>query len=269
MVGGALAGLADAIWSVSGGIGGLSVGKALRLIGIDAGLLACAGAVLGVVAALGSALARRTREPLRTGAALAALAAAPVLLADSFAMFAGHLAASLPGHQAISALLGAAGVAAAFLVARRYGRGVDGGSRRAAIAACVVVALGAELANRTVLPRLYLWFHETLAAVTLVAAITAVRLVWRRPCRWRAGALVALAIVGGDRGRGGAARQPDVAIRGVRTDGAGVRGAAAGAVAGARDARRAGDARRARDGCAAGAARRAAPPGGGRPGDHD
>ncbi|HSS40895.1 MAG TPA: sulfatase, partial [Polyangia bacterium] len=195
VAGGALAGLVDAVWAVAGGIGGLSAGKALRLIAIDAGLLAWAGGLVGVVAALGSALARRTRQPIRTGAGMAALAAAPVLVADAFAMFTGHLAASLPGHQAISVLLAAAGVAATFVAARRYGRTLDRqGAGRAAIAACVLAGLGAELVNRTVLPRLYLWFHQTLSAVTLVAAIAAARLVWRRPRPWVAGVLAAGAV---------------------------------------------------------------------------
>ncbi|HVY40415.1 MAG TPA: sulfatase, partial [Polyangia bacterium] len=193
--GGALAGLADAVWSIAGGIGGLSAGKALRLVGIEAGLLACAGALLGILAALASALARRTREPTRTGAGLAALAAAPVLVADAFAMFTGHLAASVPGHRAISGLLAAAGVAATFFVAARYGRALRDQARpRGAIVACVLVALGAELVNRTVLPRLYVWFHQTLAAVTLLAAVAAARLVWRRPRPWLAGAAMAAAI---------------------------------------------------------------------------
>ena len=68
---------------------------------------------------------------------------------------------------------------------------------RPAIAACVLVAPAAELGNRTVLPRLYLWFHQTLAAVTLVAAIAAARLVWRRPRRWLTGVLALGALAAG------------------------------------------------------------------------
>jgi arylsulfatase A-like enzyme/HEAT repeat protein len=195
VVGGALAGLLDAVWSVSGGIGGLSAGKAVRLIGIEAGLLALAGGGLGLVAALGSAVARRTRDPGRTSAALAAVVAAPVLVADAFAMFTGHLAASLPGHQAISVVLAALAVGATFVLARRYARVVAGqGSRRVAVASCVLVASIAELANRVVLPRLYVWFHQTLAAVTLAAAVAAVRLIWPRPRAWLPGLLAAGAV---------------------------------------------------------------------------
>ena len=196
VTGGALAGAIDAAWSVVRGIGGLSGDKAARLIGIGAGLLALAGALIGLLAALGGALARRTRDPLRTGALLAALVAAPALAADAFAMFSGHLAASVPGHQAISVLLAALGMGAVFLLARRYGRWLAGGRTRwVGVAALVMIAVGAELANRVVLPRLYHWFHQTLAGVTLVAAVAAARLAWRRARLWLAALLMGVAVV--------------------------------------------------------------------------
>ena len=196
-LGGAVAGALDAAWSVARGIGGLSSDKATRLVGIDAGLLALAGVLVGVLAALGGALARRTRDPRRTGALLAALVAAPVLTADAFAMFSGHLAASLPGHQAVSILLAAAGVGAVFLLARRYARLLAGqGNRWIGAGGLVVTAAGAELANRIVLPRLYPWFHQTLSGVTLVAAVGAARLGWRRARPWVAALLVAGTVAG-------------------------------------------------------------------------
>ena len=188
-----------------------------------------------------------------------------------FAMFTGHLAALFAGPPGDLRVAGG-GAASPRPSWSRAGTGarVDGRKRRARRSRpASSVALGAELANRTVLPRLYLWFHQTLAAVTLVAAIAAARLVWRRP----------RPVAGGRSGRG-RARRGFAAVAGLRssqvlryaaseTDGAGVRGAAGRAVAGARHGARLGDAGRARDGRAAAAARRAAPPGGRRPGDHD
>ena len=61
LVGGAAAGLVDAVVAIAGGIGGMSVGKALRLIALSASLLAAAGGVGGLVIAGGDSLARRMR----------------------------------------------------------------------------------------------------------------------------------------------------------------------------------------------------------------
>src|SRR6185295_2000675 len=57
LVGGAIAGLVDAGVNIAGGIGGMSVGKALRLIALSASLVAAAGGIGGVAIA---ALARLT-----------------------------------------------------------------------------------------------------------------------------------------------------------------------------------------------------------------
>jgi arylsulfatase A-like enzyme/HEAT repeat protein len=195
VIGGALAGAADAVWSIAQGIGGLSAGKAIRLIGVDAGMLALAGLLLGLLCGLGGRLARSSREPARVAGALAALAAAPILLADAFAMFRGHLAASLPGHQVISAVLAAIGIAAVFLAARAIARRLARPQPGVWLAfGSAAVALGAEAANRLVLPRLYGWFHQTLAAATLVAAVLAVRSRLRAPRLWVAALLGAASI---------------------------------------------------------------------------
>ncbi|HMF43283.1 MAG TPA: hypothetical protein VKQ32_21575, partial [Polyangia bacterium] len=53
IVGGAVASLVDAGVALAGGIGGMSVGKALRLITLSAGLLAAAGGLAGLVVAGG------------------------------------------------------------------------------------------------------------------------------------------------------------------------------------------------------------------------
>jgi arylsulfatase A-like enzyme len=195
VVGGALAGAVDAGWSIVKGIGGLSVVKALRLVGVDAGMMALAGALVGALCAVGSLLARRSRDPARTAGLLAALAAAPIVVPDSFAMFTGHLAASLPGHQAISVVVAALGLAVVFFAARAYARRLSGDAYRALLLVCGAVALAAEAANRLVLPRLYTWFHETLAAVTLVAAVLAVRPRFRAPRAWTAALLGAASVL--------------------------------------------------------------------------
>ncbi|HXJ20238.1 MAG TPA: sulfatase-like hydrolase/transferase [Polyangia bacterium] len=196
VLGGALAGAVDAAWSIAQGIGGLSAAKALRLAGVDAGMLALAGMLFGALCAAGGWLARLLRDPARAAGALAAIVAAPILVADAFAMFSGHLAASLPGHQAVSVVLAAAGVGAVFLVARSYARRLARPAPGLLLTlGWAAVALVAEAANRLVLPRLYGWFHHTLAAVTLVAAVLAARPRLRAPPAWAAALLAAASIV--------------------------------------------------------------------------
>ena len=56
IVGGALAGALDAGVAIAGGIGGMSVAKALRLIVLSASLLAFAGGLGGLAIAAGEAL---------------------------------------------------------------------------------------------------------------------------------------------------------------------------------------------------------------------
>jgi arylsulfatase A-like enzyme/HEAT repeat protein len=197
---GALAGALDAGSSIIGGIGGLSVGKAIRLVALAASLIAAAGGLVGVLAALGGWVARRTSAPERTAAVLAALAAAPLVIYDAFALFAGHRAASVPGHQAISIALGAAALGAVAWAAWRYARrlyaGDAPGRSRLPVVALLVVGLGCQIANRLVLPRLYLWFHLTLAAATLAAFVLAVRFRARGGRGARVGLLVAAAVAG-------------------------------------------------------------------------
>jgi len=47
IIGGAIAGLVDAGIAIAGGIGGMSVAKAIRLVALSASLLAAAGGVAG------------------------------------------------------------------------------------------------------------------------------------------------------------------------------------------------------------------------------
>ncbi len=195
VAGGALAGVIDAVWSIAQGIGGLSAGKALRLVGVDVGMMALAGALFGVLCALGALLARRSRDPARAAGGLAALVATPILFADAFAMFHGHLAASLPGHQLLSFVLAGLGWAAVFLVARGYARRLGRPGREVLPGlGWAAVALATEAANRLVLPRLYGWFHNTLAAATLVAGVLAARAILRQRRPRIAWLLAALAL---------------------------------------------------------------------------
>jgi arylsulfatase A-like enzyme len=197
---GALAGALDAGSSIVGGIGGLSVGKALRLIALAATLLAAAGGLLGLLAALGGWLVRRTPVPARSTALLAALVAAPLVFYDAFALFEGHRAASVPGHRAVSVVLGLAALAAVGWAARRYARRLPGGEaagRSGPDAWTLLLAgIGCHVANRLVLPRLYHWFHLTLGAATLVTFVLALRLRARGGRAARTG-LLAVATVAG------------------------------------------------------------------------
>ncbi len=200
ILGGAVAGLFDATSSIVGGIGGLSAGKAVRLIALAASLVAAAGGLVGALAALGGWLGRRTKAPERTVALLAALAAAPLVAYDAGALFAGHRAASVPGHQAISLGLGAAALAAVGWAARRYARRLRAGEGRAGspvpVLVLFLVGAGCQLANRLVLPRLYQWFHLTLAVATLLAFVLALRVRARGWRGARVGLLVAAAVAG-------------------------------------------------------------------------
>jgi arylsulfatase A-like enzyme/HEAT repeat protein len=200
ILGGALAGALDAGWAIAGGIGGLSIGRAVRLIAVAAALLAATGGVVGVLGAVGGWLARRTAAPERTAALLAAVVAAPAVVHDAFALFEGHRAASVAGHQAISLALVAAALAATGWAARWYARRLRARDPArgswALSAALLVTGIGGHLANRWVLPRLYPWFHLTLAVVTLIAFVLALRLRVRGGRVGRAGFLAAAALAG-------------------------------------------------------------------------
>ena len=181
LLGGALAGALDVVLAIGGRIGGLSVGKAVRLIVLAASLLGAAGAIFGALIAAGGWIARRTSAPARTTATLAALLAAPLVI-DAFALFSGHRAASVPAHGAISAAIALGAVLAVAWGARIYEEGL----RRAQAApartwmvplALFAVGAGCQIANRLVLPRLYQWFHLSLAAATVVTFVLAIR--WR------------------------------------------------------------------------------------------
>ncbi len=181
LLGGALAGALDVVLSIAGRIGGLSAGKAVRLLVLAASLIAAAGLLVGALIAFAGWMARRTRAPARTAALLAAVGAAPLVVYDAFALFTGHRAASVPAHGAISAALALGALCAVGWGAHVYGGRLaraQAATTRAwtAPAALFAVGVGCQLANRLVLPRLYQWFHLSLAAATLIAFVLAFRL---------------------------------------------------------------------------------------------
>ena len=111
------------------------------------------------------------------------MGAAPLVVYDALSLFTGHRAASVPAHGVISAAL-ALGVLFAVGWGARLYRGqlarAQAATRRARLApaplALFALGAGCQIANRLVLPRLYPWFHLSLAAATLVAFVLAVRL---------------------------------------------------------------------------------------------
>jgi arylsulfatase A-like enzyme len=193
IVGGAIAGFVDAVVAIAGGIGGMSVGKAIRLIALSASLLAAAGGIGGLLIAGGDRLVQRTRRPARWAGAAWVVVFAPLIIYDAFALFSGPRAAHIPAHGALSAgviVVGLLGVWAASAVYVRLGARWE----RLLAAALALVAVGADLGNRFVLPRLYGWFHFTLSILTVTALVLAARLRVRVSQRRLAGAAVIAAI---------------------------------------------------------------------------
>jgi arylsulfatase A-like enzyme len=175
IIGGAVAGLVDALVAIGGGIGGMSVAKAIRLVALSASLLATAGGIGGLVIAAGDSIARRTRHPGRWAAALWMIALAPLVAYDAFALFSGPRAARIAGHGAMSVAVIGAGLVAIGLGASLYRR-LGTRAPRTIAAALALVGIGADLANRFVLPRLYGWFHVTLSVATVSLLVLAARL---------------------------------------------------------------------------------------------
>jgi arylsulfatase A-like enzyme/HEAT repeat protein len=196
LLGGSLAGLGDALVAVIRGVGGLGPEKALRLLLLGASLIGLSGLLVGgLIGAADRLIARFVPAPRRraAGQAVVAAVAAPLLAYDAFALFAGHRAAQIPGHRLISLALTVTATGLAFLIAGRCAGalatparvgpsaagGAGAGGRRArrlvAVGALVSLAIALHLVNRTLLPRLYSWFHATLAVITFVLALLAAR----------------------------------------------------------------------------------------------
>jgi len=210
---GGLLGFLDALALLGWGIEGLGVRRLLGLLVFEISLLGACGAVLGGALDLVGWLSERARPRRRAlvrGAATALLAS-PFCVWVGVAAFRGHWAASLPGHQLYAGLLAlaglvavgasAAGAPAAAVALRARGSFVV----KAAAAVAGLGAVAALAVSRFVLPRLYGWFHVSLALVAFLASFAAVSLAAppaaplpRSPVRRAAIALaaVAFALVG-------------------------------------------------------------------------
>jgi arylsulfatase A-like enzyme len=183
-IGGAVVGVTDAALGLLGPVEMRAA--AAVLVGLGGALGAAAGALLVVLhAAVSAALSRLPAAGLkrRPGPwAAVLLAAAPVTHA-AFALFAGPRASALAGRHYVSLALVALGLVAVFLIADWLGvrlariENSAGGRRQGwrVAGALTAAAVLIDLANRRILPRLYPWFHLTLAVCLGVVAIAAAR----------------------------------------------------------------------------------------------
>jgi arylsulfatase A-like enzyme len=169
-LGGVLAGVVDAGLTLSS-IAGLTVGRAGWLFAIAVGVATMAGALLTTAGWIATALTRRA--PVA-----AALVAAPLVVHDAFALFAGPRASQFPVHRFISALLVGAGLAGAFVATHLYLRVLRSrpSLRRLGVTVLLLVALALHHASARILPRLYPWFHVSVSLLFLAAMVAAVRL---------------------------------------------------------------------------------------------
>jgi arylsulfatase A-like enzyme len=202
LLGGALAGGGDALGSLAAALARPSALHALALGSVAGAILGMGLALVAVLlATVAVPVAARLRR-ISSTALVAMTMAAPLVLYDSFALFAGAKAARVTGHHAISAalvvlllaLVGFAGSLWQRLLA--YLENATGRGRAAAIMGLLVAAAVAEQANRVVLPRLYPWFHVSLGLLFVVACVLAARAalcgrLLRTPARLRTVALLA------------------------------------------------------------------------------
>lgn len=195
LVGGLLAGLADGIVTVLRRVGGLGAPKAAWLVVLCAAAIGICGMLLGAAAEVAAG-----RRPDR-GPTVAAAALAPIIWYDAFALFSGHRAAQIPAHHIFSVALAAGGSAGVWFAFRAFVRLLDAPPRRRFVAASVLAAAALALdgLNRLLLPRLYPWFHASLAVATFVLAVLAARLAVAEPGprRTATAVLAGVAVVAG------------------------------------------------------------------------
>jgi HEAT repeat protein len=188
-----------AVGALDGFVTGLASGSARGLVAIlpvaGGGLVGVAGAVLvGAQLLLTTATCWLTRRwpPLarwRPTVLAAVVLAAPLMIHDGLALFAGAHARTIPGRRLWSALAIGAGLFGCALAAQVVSRFVPWLERARAnrvLRVVGVLALGGVMAglfgvNRLVLPRLYPWFHLTLSAIMLVLAVLAARIALAAP----------------------------------------------------------------------------------------
>ncbi len=183
---GAIVGVGDTLWAVTRGVGGLDALKAGKLILLGASWLTLAGGVVGLLIALGGIVAARSgRRRHLAEAGLAALAVAPFAMFVAFAAFSGRRAAEMSGRAPLIGAVAFLGTAAAFGMAWNFrlllaeATGIP--SKRSVRVVLMIVGLGAaaiatEICNQLVLRRLYPWFHASLAVLTGMSVLLAVRL---------------------------------------------------------------------------------------------
>ena len=217
LVGGGLVGFGDALAAIVRGVGGLGIPKAIWLLLLGASLLGAAGLIAGVAIQLGRRVVARASSGDRRRQATqiaAAVLSLPLWIYDGIAMFRGHRAAQMPGRHFISLLFAAIG---AMLVYRAAGRFADLLARlpaataaqqrrvRATAFGLAALAIALQIANREVLPRLYVWFHTSLSIWTIALGVLAARILLglragaprARPLALRLAVLTALALVVG------------------------------------------------------------------------
>ena len=193
--GGLLAGALDAGFTLLDSFRVLGWPAGLHLLAIDAGLGAVAGAALAIVFigwSLGLEQLLGKSRWLSGAHAVALLLASPLLVYDAFALFQGAQAARIPAHHLLSALLillGAGGLwigMTAWRCVLSWAEplaaecATEGGRRGTLLFAGLLLVLAALVvgwANGNVLPRLYHWFHVSLALLGLVLCVLAVRLL--------------------------------------------------------------------------------------------
>jgi arylsulfatase A-like enzyme len=180
-LGGALAGAVDVGVTLAHGVGGLSVARSGTLAALAVGACALAGTALAAVAAALVALASRLAGAERGPVAACLVLGGPLVVYDAFALFAGPKAAKIPAHAVLSLVLAAVGLAALGLAAHLHGRALAGRGRLPTALALMIAAVACHAADRLLLPRLYPWFHASLAVLFLAGVVAAVRLVLGRP----------------------------------------------------------------------------------------
>ncbi len=179
-------GATDTLWSVARGVGGLSPMKGVVLVLLGASWTGLAGVVAGALVAFASVVVARISAATRRWPAapevVASLASAPFVAHVAYAAFSGRRAATLAGRSVVSAAMVLVGVASVFGLARAFrafaGRVASDQPpprrvRGAVVLALVAVAVASEVADQLVLPRLYPWFHASLATLTGIAALLA------------------------------------------------------------------------------------------------
>jgi arylsulfatase A-like enzyme len=201
-LGGAMCGVADGISASFALVAPGARGGTLPLLGLGTGAIAglFLAAIFLLVRGLVDQVVRRRPHGRAMNSSLiaACLLAAPIVVYDAFALFAGGQARNIPGRPVLTyavMVIGLAGVAAsASVINRVFDRvsrasmtvptadGERAGRGRPLLLVLVVVLVGAVLvaglfiANRVIFPRLYPWFHATLAFVILVASVVTARL---------------------------------------------------------------------------------------------